>query len=296
MGAAAPFALALGGSLLNPFGWSLHVHALAWMRSDTVQHVVEFMPLPVWSAPGLLFMAVVGTIVVGLAARREWVGWSMLLVFGAAVVAALAVQRNVPMFALFALPLAARALTPVVRELPSWAFGRMRAEFTRSDAPGWRIGAVATALLVAALVADTRIPQMSLVPNELSPTVFPTAAVLHAREAGLEGRLLSYWLWGGYVLEHWPGQLVFVDSMADFFGDELVDEYRQLRDARPGWQERLASWEFALVLFPPDAPLVNELRSSAGWSVAYEDEVAVLLARIGGAGTLAADRQVATDG
>jgi hypothetical protein len=276
---AAPFGLAFAGSLVNPFGWTLHAHAVAWLGSDTVRFVGEFMPLHVLSPHGLFFMAVVGVIVLGLAAHREWVGWAMLLVFGAALVGALAVQRNVPMFAFFALPVAARALTPVVRDLPSWAFGRMRAEFARSDAPGWRVGAVATALLALVLLADSRVHQVNLVPDEFSPDVFPAAAVAHAREAGLDGKLLSEWTWGGYVLKHWPGQLLFVDSMADFFGDELVREYMDLHHARPGWEDRLASRDFSLALFPPDVPLVGVLRQNTAWYVAHEDEVAVLLVR-----------------
>lgn len=277
---AAPFGLALFGSLVNPFGWTLHAHALAWLRSDTVRYVGEFMPLPVLSPNGLFFMAVVGVIVLGLAARREWVGWPMLLVFGTAVVGALGVQRNAPMFAFFALPVAARALTRVVRDLPSWVFGRMRAEFRRSDAPGWRAGAVATALLAVVLLAGTRVEQLRIVPTDFSADVFPAAAVVHAREAGLEGRLLSAWMWGGYVLKKWPGQLLFVDSMADFFGDELVREYMDLHHARPGWEELLASRGFSLALFPPDVPLVGQLRRAPAWDVAYEDETAVLLVRV----------------
>jgi hypothetical protein len=276
---AAPFGLALAGSLANPFGWTLHTHALAWLRSDTVRFVGEFMPLQVLSPHGLFFTGVVSVIVLGLAAHREWVGWSMLLVFGAAVVGALAVQRNVPMFAFFALPVAAGALTRVVHDLPSWAFGRMRDEFARSDAPGWRVGAVATALLVLVLFADSRTQRVTLVPDEFSPDVFPAAAVAHARQAGLDGRLLSAWTWGGYVLKHWPGQRIFVDSMADFFGDELVREYMDLHHARPGWKDRLDFWDFSLALFPPHVPLVEVLRQSPAWHVAHEDEVAVLLVR-----------------
>jgi hypothetical protein len=279
-GASAPLVLALGGSLLNPFGWTLHAHALAWMRSDTVRYVGEFMPLQVLSPSGLIFVAVVGLIVVGLAASREWVGWHVLLVLGIAVVGALVVQRNAPMFALFALPFAARALTPVVRDMPSWVFGRMRAEFHRSDAPGWHVGAVTIALLAVVLFAGSRAHQLRIVPTDFSAEVFPAAAVLHAREAGLEGRLLSEWTWGGYVLMHWPGQLLFVDSMADFFGDDLVREYVDLHHARRGWEERLTSRGFSLALFPPDVPLVDELRRTPGWEVAYEDETAVLLVRV----------------
>jgi hypothetical protein len=284
---SVPPIIALAASLANPFGWTLHTHSLGLLRSETVTFISEFMPLAVLSLHGLVFMTVSGAIVVGLAARREWVGWPVLLVFGAAFFGALAVRRNAPMFALFALPLASRALIPVVRELPSWAFGRMRAEFARSDVRDWRVGAAAAAMLVVLLAADSRVQRLTLVPNEFAEDVFPAAAVRHAVDAGIQGRLLSQYTWGGYVLYSWPGQRVFVDSMADFFGDELFRHHQVMTNALKGWADQLVAHDISLVLLAPDAPLVVELRTARGWRVAHEDEVAVLLVRIDGEAELA---------
>jgi hypothetical protein len=287
---SAPFALALSASFLNPFGWSLHTHALGLLRSETVTIINEFLPLTILSVYGLLFLTLSGLLVAGLAASRPWVGWPVLLVFGAAFVGALAVRRNVPMFALFALPVMTRALTPAVREWPAWAFGRMRAEFARSDAPGWKAGAAATAALMVLLGADARISQVSLVPDEFAPDVFPAAAIQHARAAGLEGRLLSHYTWGGYVLFSWPGQRVFVDSMADFYGDDLVREYMNLHHTRRDWEASLAARDFSLVLFKPDSPLATALRDRPGWGIAHEDDVAVLFVRDGAPASGPSDR------
>jgi hypothetical protein len=277
-----PFVLALGASFVNPFGWTLHTHALVLMRSETVTVVNEFLPLNVTSAYGLMFLTVCGLLVLALAASRAWVGWPVVLVLGAAAVGALAVKRNVPMFALFALPLTARALAPVVAGLPRWAFGRARAGLARLDGPGWKVGAGALALLLVLAVADARTARMDLLPDDFSPRVFPAAAVAHARTAGLEGRLLSEYTWGGYVLFTWPGQRVFIDSMADFFGDDLVRDYMDLHYTRRDWEQTLARHDFHMVLFPPGAPLTGALRDRPGWRVAYEDEVAVLFVRDAG--------------
>jgi hypothetical protein len=277
-----PFGLALGASFLNPFGWTLHTHALGLLRSETVTVVREFMPLSVTSYYGMIFLAVCGVLVLGLAASRTWVGWPVLLVLGAALAGALAIKRNVPMFALFALPLTARALAPVVAGLPRWLFGRARAGLARIDGPGWKVGAGALALLAVLALADARVARVDLLPDRFSPDVFPTAAVGHARAAGLEGRLLSEYTWGGYVLYAWPGQRVFIDSMADFFGDALVRDYMDLHYTRPGWEETFERHAFDLVLFPRRAPLTGALRDRAGWRIAHEDDVAVLFVRAPG--------------
>jgi hypothetical protein len=274
---STPFLLAFGASLVNPFGPSLHAHAVAWARTDAARLVVEFMPLDPTAPQGLLFLAVVGILVAGLAAARQWVGWHVLLVFGAAVVGAIAVRRNAALFAFLALPLVTAGLAPVVRGLPVGWLGRMREEFARSDRRGWHAGALAAVALAVVLALDSRMDQVAIVPTEFSPEVFPAAAVSHAREVGLEGRLLTHWTWGGFVLATWPGQLLYVDSMADHFGEELVLEYVQIYHAHRGWRDRLAFREFSIVLLPPSAPVVEELRRTSHWEVAYEDDVAVLL-------------------
>src|SRR5690606_1593608 len=93
------------------------------------------------------------------------------------------------------------------------------------------------------------------------------------------GRLLSKYEWGGYVLYTWPGQRIFIDSMADFFGDELIGDYATLVRAAEGWRELLAEHDIALVLLAPDVPLVARLEEEPGWRVVHRDDVAVLLAR-----------------
>jgi hypothetical protein len=276
---AAPLAIALVASFLNPFGWSLHAHALSWMGSETVQHVLEFQPLVVVAPDGFFFMLVMGAIIAGLSAHRQWVGWPTLLTFGVAFFGAIAIRRNAPLLALFALPIMARALMPLARELPEWFLGRMRAEFVQSDTPGWRIGFTAAAAIAIVMGVDSRTDRFTLVPGSFSPNVFPAAAIEHAKSAGLQGRLLSEYTWGGYVLYSWPGQRVFVDSMADFFGDDLVRDHRDMAYARPGWAGKLTSHDISLVLFAPDMPLIDVLRDTPGWGVAYENDVAVLLAR-----------------
>jgi hypothetical protein len=277
-------AVAAAATLLNPFGWTLHLHAIGLLRSESTKLIDEFMPLDLFSVHGMVFVVVFGLVVAGLAAHREWVGWHVLLVLGTASVAALAGRRYAPTFAVFALPLAVAGVAPVVRGLPAWALGRMRAEFTRSDKPGGRIGLVTAALVLALLPLNARVPWISLLPFEFSDDVFPGAAIRTAKQAGVTGRLFSEYTWGGYVLYSWPGQRLFVDSMADFFGDDLVGEYLVLHNAARGWEEMLDARDISVVLLNPDAPLVGELRERGDWAVMHADSVAALLVRDGPTG------------
>jgi len=265
----------LGATLANPFVWGLHLHALHWLGSDTLRVTNEFMPLAVTRPYGMLVFLTSGLVVAGFAASRTWPGWDALLVFWLALFATLTSARNGPLLAFFALPFVAKALTPVVHALPESVFGRMRAEFARSDGSSrWlSIGAV---IVVVLSTAGSRPGFPAIIPRAFSPAVFPAEAIARARAADLTGRLFSEYTWGGFVLREWPGQRLYMDSMADFFGDELATEYFNLYDAGPGWQHVFDQRGFALALLRPDTPLAVALRETAGWRVWYEDQVAVL--------------------
>lgn len=274
-----PLAVAVLASLGNPFGWTLHAHAVAWIGSTTVGYLNEFLPLDIVSGYGFLYLGVVGLLIAGFAMQRQAVGWDVVLVFWAAFIAGLLSRRNAPLFAVFTLPLTVRALAPLIQGI-SWPWLRtIRGEFRRSDRPGWKASGLVTLALIALVGIDARAKTIDILPARFSPAVFPAHAIRTARELGLSGRLLSRYDWGGFVLYSWPEQRLFIDSMADFFGDELIGRHSTMARAAPGWDTLLDEYAISLVLFSPDVPLVAKLKQTAGWRVAHEDAVAVLLVR-----------------
>lgn len=281
--------LALGaaaaGSLANPFGWSVHTHALEHAAdTEFVQAVQEFLPLDPVSGYGVLFMTVVGLVVLGLSAQRERVHLGALGVFLAGVFGAVVAQRNAPLLAVAGLPVIARELTPVVKALPEVFLGRMRLEFTRSDGRSGRVSMLAGGVLALMAVVGGRIGPVTLIPDTFSDEFFPVHAVERGAQLGLTGRVLSEYEWGGYLLFAWDGQRVFVDSMADFYGRELVFRFGAMRDAAPGWEDDMAAYDISVVLMQPTRPLVARLREDPAWLVLYEDGTAVLMSRTGGYG------------
>lgn len=272
-----PFLIAAVASLFNPFGWALHAHALGHFGSDVAKAIEEFRRLNVASPYGITVMTTTFLVVIGAAAHRRWIGWPALLVTGAAFYAALLTIRNAPLMGFFALPLAARSLTPVVGDLPHWAFGRMRLEFARSDARQQLFSITAVVLLLFVVAVGTLAPRLQLLPARFSAETFPEAAVASGRGSLPPGRVLTEYTWGGYVLYAWPGQRLFIDSMVDFYGIDLLNDYGKMSSAENGWEKILAKWKVSIVLFPPDSPIISGLRHRAGWRVVHEDDIAVLL-------------------
>ena len=76
---------------------------------------------------------------------------------------------------------------------------------------------------------------------------------------------------------------VFVDGRTDLYGDALLRTYLRLATAAPGWRELLDEYAIRLVLVESTSGLDYALRVEPDWTLAYEDELAVIYMRAGDA-------------
>ena len=283
-GAAALACLLASG--LNPYGFRLHQHILAYLNAPWIlDHVQEFQS-PNIRSEGMLVFAALLLAGVALASRAmsrgAWfegalvLGWSF---------AALRSARHVPFCAIAAAPVVAsecallwkRAAASAPARAPRrilWELGRDLG--SRPRATFWLplLGAAA----LAASPGQTTFPQ----------TRFPVQAVEQNRDLLAPGsgrpRILTSDQWSDYLIYRlYPGVRVFFDGRSDFYGPALGADYRTLMTASAGWRETLARYRFDLALLPRDWPLSATLDREPGWHRVYEDSVASLYRCDGGA-------------
>jgi hypothetical protein len=108
---------------------------------------------------------------------------------------------------------------------------------------------------------------------------FPVRIIERARAQHVTGRMFNEFAWGGYILNAWPEQSVFIDGQTDFYGVALSQLYMSIREAEPGWQRRLDSLQVSVVLVPSTAPLAWRLTTATGWALADSADGAVRYAR-----------------
>ena len=206
-----------------------------------------------------------------------------MLVLLATIAFSLLSQRNIELFALTALPLMALHLDPEWRALP---FLKKAKEVFQREHAGQHAGAgaVIVALMLAGLaVAGGSVAGVAVIPNRFDDKAFPVRAAAEARQAGLDGRMFSHFVWGGYLMHEWPEQRVFIDGGTDHYGEKLFNEYIQVWNLDPGWRDVMKRWDIGLALVPPSSRLADELERDQGWRVWHCDSTAVLLQRPGGA-------------
>lgn len=198
------------------------------------------------TAAGSIWALVLGLVLATAALAPRASGRDIALVVPLALLSLVAV-RHTPLFAVAAtpylaarLPLAASAvaeriagLRPVARRADRVLPARARIAFA----------AVGAALVVAAVAAA---------PREPDEGAFPTAA-LAALPPG--AGLFNQYDWGGWLIWRAPDTPVFVDGRLVPYRGDVLNEYRSILEARPGWREGLDRLGVRWILVRPRDPV-----------------------------------------
>ena len=273
---AACFAQPYGVAVLaQPFEYALH-----WRHEPIFRGITELQPLA-WSRhlrDGLP-VVLAGWIVAAVARlRRRGLDVAEALLLPGAAAQMLATERFIGTFAVVAAPFLARDLADLARQVraPAW--------FARRGA---RPAAACAACVLLALPVFAGSPRPLGV--GLMPAAYPAAACDWIEAHGVRGRAFNSYSDGGWLLwRFWP------DSTRAPFIDIHQTGTRRDRDLyTAAWHDSLAwraldaerRFEWALLRRPrgPVPGLYDELDADSTWALVFEDDVAALFVRRGGA-------------
>jgi len=268
-------------SLINPYGYHLHEHMAAYLRSDWIKSVIQEFMSPIFRDENMMqfeVLLMVGLITAGALLRRKRIVEALWIVFFAHM--ALGSARHVPIYVTVVGPVVAYELGgwwktwthgAAKKSLPA-IFNQMAAD----SAPWFRRTSIWPFAVVAGLaLTGAPIPW----PQDFSETTFPTRIVqAHAAEI-LSSRVLTTDQWGDYLIYINPKQKVFVDGRSDFYGPETGNQYLRLIHGEPDWRELLHKYDFNLVLLPKELAIVQLLQTQPEWSVSADDGKRILLVR-----------------
>lgn len=284
---AITLGLCLAASLVNPIGPGLLAGSFGYLgQSYLVDRTVEYLApdfhtIATWPFAGLLLLAIFSARV-----ARPQRNPAALLVVLAWTAFGLYSTRNIPLFALLAVPVLGEwmdaGLAHAAEAGTGWAHGITAAAGRLSRVDQSLAGgawAVAAAIALSAFVLSRPASDPLRQAMDFSPRVFPVAAVDYLSVHPPEGPVFNNFIWGGYLLYRlWPARQVFIDGQTDFYGEALTREYAQVMALEPGWQAALARYGVRWIIVPPDCPLARELETGAlpGWQRAWADDTAVV--------------------
>lgn len=253
--------------LLNPNGARMFVYPFETLTSAAMQRYIQewFSPdfhQTEWLPFAFLLLALIATSL--LARARVPLAHTLLIVLLGLL--ALRSARNIPLFALVAIP----ALSA---QLAAWIPLRASAK------PTPRLLQLVNSFLLGALalVALLRIGTVLLNQSSLERQKFPTAAVEWIQQNRPAPNLYNSYGWGGYLIwKLYPDYKVYIDGRADVHGDAFIEDFLNIYRGAPGWQTGLAARDVRLVLVEPDAPLVANLSSDPLWTRVFSDAQSVI--------------------
>jgi hypothetical protein len=277
--------LSLLATFINPYGWRLHQHVFAYLRSDyLMDHIEEFRSFNFHSAGALyvelfLAVAVLGTIAL---VRQRAFGPALLSL--AMLHLSLYSARHLPTAAVLLLPLSIAALT---REAKGWdslhGFFEYSERLRAIDRRIYGIVPISIVLVAASLGVSAQAGNGRV---GFDIGTFPVHAADFLEKKAVDhnglGRVFATDQWGGYLIYRFGGRLkVFIDGRSDFYGRDVLETYAQVIGIKPGWDDVLNQYHVQFVLVPPGSPLASILQIRTDWKRVYSDRVSTLYERAG---------------
>src|SRR5437016_10684722 len=263
----------------TPHFLSLYPYPFQTQGSEAQQRLIVE-----WASPNFhdLFLrpfeAMAFLVIAGFALRRPTL--YQFLLTAAALFLALQSVRNVALFV--------AAATPVMIT----TYGEWWREFATArkwtyHLPPRRLFAITTAIVLAFISLVTTLRVASNVSPAHQQSVdaesYPVAAAdWLAAHPDVGTRMYNQYGWGGYLANRfYPDQnrRVFIFGEAALMGDQLLNEYQDVQTLRPDWKQVLDRYGVDYIVYNKDAALSNVLATQPGWTLVYQDRVAVIYVR-----------------
>jgi hypothetical protein len=274
--ALAMVPLAMLGTLFTPAGPDLLLYPLRYVDAgDWGMAFISEWQSPDFHDPAhyplLIFMAAVAIF------GRWRVPWWMSLLAFMGIAMTLLALRNGAVAAIIGAPALAVGIDSALRD---W----------RPD-PRPRSRRVATQrrlleLVMAVIVAVAGV--IIFVPRDPAAAVrasiereLPVQGVELLIERVPDGRIASWYGWGGYVIGKMYdlGARVLVDGRNDMYDQAILERYNQVRNADPGWEQIADGYDVDALLFPPFEAISKGPAEIAGWCEVYRDANEVVFLR-----------------
>ena len=254
----------LAALFVNPFGARLVLYPLdlAFRQKLNIEHVAEWVSVNFHDLRGKIVMVLLMTLLVSalLRARRWTLAELGLVLF--ALYSGLTYIRFLFLLGIVIAPVLAKTFDFVPR---------YRREM---DTPVTNFFVI---VLLIAAVAHYWPREARL--QALIGEQYPVEAVSYLQAHPPSGRVLNFYLWGGYLNWRDPSVKVFIDSRVDIF--EYTGVLRDFLDllGLHDPQPILDTYKIRYVLFPRSEPLTYMLQHDPKWKVLYSDKLSVLLER-----------------
>ena len=256
---------------VTPFGPAVWRYAVGLSTNPEVaSRITEWQPTTIRDGTGILFFISLAAVVTLMARSGRTVPWATLAWIGVFAAIGLYAQRGLAWWSL-------AGAVAVIRLLPR------RADAPEPETPPTlrRLNVAVAAILVLAGIAllpmwrppdaGTGVPVGVL--TDAPPGV--TAALRTAARSG--DHVFNPQPWGSWFEFALPDLKSGLDSRIEFFPADVWEDYQRVVAGAAGWEERLATWNVAIVVVQAADEAFRDRLVAAGWSELYRDPDGAIL-------------------
>lgn len=264
--------------VINPYGLQMLAVPFQTLSIGALQNFIQE-----WNSPNFherqtwpFIMLLLGTLgAVGASNKRlDWTDF--VLAAGTAFMALLA-GRNIAVFAVVATPILTEHLDAALSER-GWVIQPVQRATPRMA----RLNAILVGVILLGALAKVLLVLDSKTVAKAQEDILPVKVSQYLADTQPPSPMFNSYNWGGYLMFALPDEKVFVDGRTDLYGDDfLTNVYLKTARGEAGWQETLDQYGVNTVVMEANSGLARSLRDAPGWSLDYEDEMAVVFTREG---------------
>jgi hypothetical protein len=262
------FLLSIAATFVNPTGIAAVIYPIRFMSSLPLNthFVTEWQPASFDDMRAWALLGTGGLILLLPLLRRVELTLEDLLLFGLGF--GLAIQHGRMYFAygILAMPVFCRLLAAARAAHPA-----------RRD----RVALNAAVVVIAAVSIALGFPNANNLQEQINKNN-PVKAIEFIRRAGLSGRMLNDYVYGGYLIWAAPERKVFVDGRADLFEwAGVLGEYLRWSTVQESPRLLLDKYHIDYCLLSRLSPISQVLQVLPGWTSVYSDNMSVVFVRSG---------------
>ena len=251
---------------INPFGAHLAFYPfdLAFRQKLNISHVAEWVSVDFHDARGKVVFLVLFILLLGALLRQNRWSFSDVVLVVFALYSGLTYVRFLFLLGIIVAPLISKFLDFAPPYCPS------------RDKPLLNASIIVLVITGIAWYWPNSAELQSSVNRE-----YPSEALRFLNRNPPQGRMLNFYLWGGYLGWNDRNLKIFVDSRVDIFEYEgVLKDYLDLVSLNHP-ESILAKYHIRYVLFPRGEPLTRALERDSNWKIIVSNDLSVLLERLG---------------
>ena len=256
-------------SLINPYGYKLHVHVYQYLTNRfLMQHIDEFRAPNFHGLPAQFFLLLLLITVLAIVPVKAKMRWAEALLILFAALSGLFAARNIPVASMLLVVVVAPMLALLPSSMPAFLAPMTHME-SKLRGHLWPVVMVVVGLALCSRAHAAFDPQR-----------FPVQAVDVLQQRGIREPILSLDSWGGYLIYRlYPQTKVLIDDRHDFYGEPVLRDFLRILHVESGWEKLLQDENVNLVLMPTKSKLTSALANDPGWTLLYQDSVAAAFQR-----------------